>query len=175
MAKNPSGRLAKNDKLRVIIHTRDYIVKGEVYLYEESRLSDILNAEPDKLYLAMTGVTMTNSATGKQTRKNFVLMNKRNIEILYLDEQSKDATATYTNQAKNFLNNLNFEAAITESRRALSIDETNAEAHYILGIALGKKQLLDQALKEFQMAYKYAEKDSRVHMLAQDMINQIKI
>ncbi|MGM0609110.1 MAG: tetratricopeptide repeat protein [Candidatus Muiribacteriota bacterium] len=171
---NPS-RIAKKDKIRVVIHTRDHTISGEVYLYENSRLSDILNAEPDKLYLPMTDVTMENHISNKTIKKDFILIHKSSIELLYLDEETKDAAASHTMQAKKYLNNLNFDGAVTEARRALSIDETNSESHYILGIALGKKQMLDQALKEFELALKYADQDSRVYMLAQDMINQIKI
>ncbi|MFA5479820.1 MAG: hypothetical protein WC002_01935 [Candidatus Muiribacteriota bacterium] len=171
----PGGRIAKKDKLRVVIHSKDHVLTGEVYLYEDSRLSDILNAESDKLYLPMTDVTIIHTISNKKEKKDFILINKNSIELLYLDEKSKDAAVTYTNQAKIYLNNLNFDGAITEARRALSIDETNAESHYILGIALGKRQMLDLALKEFEMALKYADKDSRIYMLAQDMINQIKI
>ncbi|PLX16196.1 MAG: hypothetical protein C0601_11280 [Candidatus Muiribacterium halophilum] len=170
-----SGIKVKKDKMRVILHTRTHLIQGEVYLYEESRLSDILNAESDKLYLPMTNIKMKQNGSDKETKKDFILVNKTTIELLYLDEKSKDASMAYTKQAKQSLNALNFDAAITDSKRALSIDEMNAEAHYILGIALGKKQLLDKALKEFELALECADKNSRIHMLAQDMINQIKI
>lgn len=168
-------RLAKKDKLRVIVHTRDYIISGEVYLFEDSRLSDILNSEPDKMYLAMTDVVMAHNQTGNKTKRPFILVNKNNIEILYLDEVSKDAALTFTRLAKGALNKLNFDQAISEARKALSIDSTNAEAHYVLAMALGKKQNLSEALKEFELAAKYAGKNSKIGMLAGDMINQIRI
>jgi len=169
------ARLAKKDKLRIIIHTKDYVISGEVYLFEDSRLSDILNSETDKMYLAMTDVVMTNSNNGNEEKKQFILVNKNSIEILYLDDISKDAALTFTILAKNALNKLNFDQAINEARKALSIDSTNAESHYILAMALGKKQNLSEAFKEFELAAKYAGENSKIGMLASDMINQIKI
>jgi tetratricopeptide (TPR) repeat protein len=172
----PAGvKVVKKDKLRVIAHVKDYIVSGDVYLYEDSRLSDILNAEPDRMYLPMTDVIMKSKISDKKIKKDFMLINKNHIELLYLDDKSKDASATYTKQAKEYLNKLNFDYAITEAQRAIFIDETNAEAHYILGIALGKKGKLNEAVKHFELAVKYAPKDSKIALLAQDMINQIKI
>jgi len=167
---------AKKDKIRVAIYTNEFKIYGDIYLYENSRLSDILNAEINRDFIPLTGVKIHDIKTDKLLiEQPFIAINKRDIIMVYPDTESKEAIQTYLKQAQEYIRKNSFDSAIQEARKVITVDPDNAKAHYILGIAYGKKHLLNEALKEFEEAHRCAEPGSDIAHMAQEMINQIKI
>lgn len=167
---------AKKDKIRVAIYTKKFKMYGDIYLYENSRLSDILNAEINRDFIPLTNVKVYTEDEEKLiTSQPFLAVNKHDIVLVYPDVESKEAIKTYLDQAKKYLRKNSFDSAILEAKKVLTVDPENAEAYYILGIAYGKKHLLNEALKAFEDAHKFAEPGSDIYHMAGEMINQIKI
>lgn len=167
---------AKKDKIRVAVITSNYRLSGELYLYENSRLSDILNADLNKEFIAMTDVRIYHLNEDKMiAQRPFIAINRKEMIYVYPDTESMEALGVYIKQAQEYIRKNSFDAAISEIRRVLTVNPDHAKAHYILGIALGKKHQLNEALQEFEDALRLAEKGSDVAHMAQEMINQIKI
>ncbi|MDD5090529.1 MAG: hypothetical protein PHQ23_06390 [Candidatus Wallbacteria bacterium] len=166
----------KKDKIRVAVYTRDYKLHGEMYLYENSRLSDILNADANREFIAITDVKIHSISDDKLLSKQpFIAINRREMVLVHPDSESVEALGTYLKSAQELIRKNMFDAAISECRKVVTIDPENAKAHYILGIALGKKHMLNEALQEFEEALRLSEKGSDVAHMALEMINQIKI
>lgn len=74
---------SKNEQLRVTIYTAQHKITGEIHLYENSRLSDLLNTENlSKDFLPITDAEITDLRTSNTVKANFISVNKKNIEIV---------------------------------------------------------------------------------------------
>jgi len=167
---------AKKDKIRVALFTSRFKIQGDIYLYENSRLSDILNSEVNRDFLALTDVKIHSVDDEKLINEiPFIVVNRKEIIIIYPDSKSVEALNSYLKQAQEYIRKNMFDTAITEAKKVLTVSPDNARAHYILGIAYGKKHFLNEALKEFEDAARTADSGSDVEHMAQEMINQIKI
>jgi len=167
---------AKKDKIRIALYTKQFKIQGDIYLYENSRLSDILNSEMNRDFLALTDVKISSSKDESIINElPFIVVNRKEIVLIYPDTKSVEALNTYLNQAQEYIRKNMFDMAIKEAKKVLTVSPDNARAHYILGIAYGKKHLLNEALREFEDAARNAEPGSDVEHMANEMINQIKI
>jgi tetratricopeptide (TPR) repeat protein len=167
---------AKKDKIRIALYTKRFKIQGDIYLYENSRLSDILNSDVNRDFLALTDVKIHNADNEKLIEElPFIVVNRKEVIIIYPDTQSREALGAYLKQAQDYIRQNMFDTAISEAKKVLTVSPDNAKAHYILGIAYGKKHLLNEALREFEDAARNAEPGSDVEHMAQEMINQIKI
>lgn len=73
----------KSDQLRVTIYTHQHKIVGQIHLYENSRLSDILNTENlAKDFLPITQAEITELSSGKTSNVNFLSVNKNHIELV---------------------------------------------------------------------------------------------
>ncbi|GAB4276459.1 MAG: hypothetical protein Kow0029_18430 [Candidatus Rifleibacteriota bacterium] len=73
----------KKDQLRVTIFTPQHKITGEIHLYENSRLSDILNTENlSKDFLPVTKAEITTLNTQQTTKADFISVNKKHIELV---------------------------------------------------------------------------------------------
>jgi hypothetical protein len=71
------------DQLKVSIFTANHKIVGIIHLYENSRLSDILNTENlAKDFIPITDARITDFRTGKTTEVKFISINKNHIEIV---------------------------------------------------------------------------------------------
>jgi len=79
--------MTKNkDKLTVTIFTNRHKINGEIYLYENSRMSDLLNTENiSKDFLPITDAGVTDLQTKTSQKIKFLSVNKRMIEFVYED------------------------------------------------------------------------------------------
>lgn len=74
---------SKNDQLRVTIFTPQHKINGQIHLYENSRLSDILNTESlAKDFLPITDAEITDLKTGTTVKAGFISVNKHHIELV---------------------------------------------------------------------------------------------
>lgn len=74
---------SKNDQLRVTIFTPQHKITGRIHLYENSRLSDILNTESlAKEFLPITSAEITDLKTTAVTQAAFISVNKHHIELV---------------------------------------------------------------------------------------------
>jgi len=73
----------KNEQLRVTIFTPQHKITGQLHLYENSRLSDILNTESlAKDFLPITNAEVTNLKTSTTVKAAFISVNKHHIELV---------------------------------------------------------------------------------------------
>lgn len=74
---------ARNEQLRVTIYTPQHKITGQIHLYENSRLSDILNTESlAKDFLPITAAEVTDLKTGTTVKAGFISVNKHHIELV---------------------------------------------------------------------------------------------
>lgn len=74
---------AIKDQLRVTIFTPQHKITGEIHLYENSRLSDILNTENlSKDFLPITMAEITDLRSNNTVKANFISVNKQHIELV---------------------------------------------------------------------------------------------
>ena len=78
------------EQLHVVIFTPQHKIKGEIYLYENSRLSDILNTENiSKDFLPITKANVTDLKSGETFYSEFLSVSKKHIEMVLEEPQSK--------------------------------------------------------------------------------------
>ncbi|MBF0500398.1 MAG: tetratricopeptide repeat protein [Candidatus Riflebacteria bacterium] len=141
---------AHKEKLRVVIFTSNHRIKGEVHLYENSRLTDILNADTTtKDFLPVTDAELSDFRNGATQRVGFLSINRKHIEIVMEDDEAIAIT-----KCKDAIAKRRYPEALGFARRAVAASPTDAEAHYMLGFCFAKtgdvkaaKASLDECLK----------------------------
>ncbi|MFZ2961511.1 MAG: tetratricopeptide repeat protein [Candidatus Ozemobacteraceae bacterium] len=141
---------AHKEKLRVVIYTANLRIRGEVHLYENSRLTDILNAETaTKDFLPVTDAQMTDFRNGATQHVGFLSINRKHIEIVMEDDE-----AIALAKCKDAIAKRRFPEALGFAQRAVRASANDAEAHYLLGLCFAKtgdiksaKATLEECLK----------------------------
>lgn len=125
---------AHKEKLRVIIYTSNQRIKGEVHLYENSRLTDILNADTaTKDFLPVTNAELTDLRGGKTIEVSFLSINRKLIEVVMEDDE-----AVALGKCKDMLAKRKFPEALQFALRAVKVAPDHAEAVYLLGFSQAK-------------------------------------
>ncbi|MBF0544925.1 MAG: tetratricopeptide repeat protein [Candidatus Riflebacteria bacterium] len=138
------------EKLKVIICTANFKIKGEVHLYENSRLTDILNADTTtKDFLPITDAVIIDRQKGTQQEVAFLSINRHFIELVLEDDE-----AIAVMKAKEALSKRKYPEALQFAQRAARAVPDDAEAQYLLGFCLAKngdfkgaKTAIEQCLK----------------------------
>lgn len=82
--------LDTKDQLNVVIMTTRHKIEGQLYLVQNSRLSDILNTENvSRDFLPVNNAVMTDLITNTAIKLNFVSVNKNAIELVYERHQNE--------------------------------------------------------------------------------------
>lgn len=167
----------KTDKIRIIVHTNEFKIIGNIHIQESIRLSDILNSDPEKNFISITDVTVFNGKTDKILyKKEFLALNKNMITLVTVDSKSGRKTIQNSlKDGKSYIDSKDYENAVIESKKVIAIAPDNAEAYYLLGLAYGKMNMINEALKEFENVLKFSTKNTKVYIKAQKIISQIKI
>jgi len=125
---------AHKEKLRVIIYTTHHMIRGEVHLYENSRLSDILNADTaTKDFLPITNAQLTDLRTGTVFESGFLSINRRQIEMVLEDDE-----AIAVSKARDMISRRRYAEALQFAQRAVKAVPRDPEAQYLLGLSLAK-------------------------------------
>lgn len=141
---------AHKERLGVVIFTTRHRIRGEVHLYENSRLTDILNGDTGaKEFLPLTNANIQDIRSGTSQDVSFLSINRRHIELVMEDDE-----AIALSRAKELMGKRRFQDALGFAERAVKAVPNNAEAHYLLGFCLAKgnrsaeaKTAFDQCLK----------------------------
>lgn len=141
---------AHKEKLRVIIYTPQHRIKGEVHLYENSRLTDILNADnATKDFLPLTSAQITDLRDQTSSEVNFLSINRKFIELVMEDDE-----AIALSKSKELIGKRKFPEALQFADRAVKASPGNAEAFYFLGFCLAKTNDLKGARVAFEKCLK---------------------
>ncbi len=141
---------AHKEKLRVIIYTPQHRIKGEVHLYENSRLTDILNADTaTKDFLPVTNVFLTDLRDQSTSEVGFLSINRKFIELVLEDDE-----AIALEKVKEMIGKRKFPEAMQFATRAVKASPNNAEAHYYYGFCLAKTNDLKGARAAFEKCLK---------------------
>ena len=156
---------AQKEKLRVVILTANHRIRGEVHLYENSRLTDILNADnAAKDFLPVTEASYTDLRDGKTIEVSFLSVNRKHIEMVMEDDE-----AVALGKARDLINKRNYKEALTFTTRAIKASPNNAEAHYWHGFCLSKNNETKLARTYFEQCAKLA-RDPELAQKAKDML-----
>jgi len=125
---------AHKEKLGVIVFTAHHKVRGEVHLYENSRLTDILNGDTGtKDFLPVTNATITDLRSGNSQEVGFLSINRRHVELVMEDDETIALT-----RARDLMSKRRYQDALQFADRAVKVAPNDAEAHFILGFCLAK-------------------------------------
>ncbi|RCK80412.1 MAG: hypothetical protein OZSIB_3158 [Candidatus Ozemobacter sibiricus] len=150
---------AHKEKLRVIIYTPHHRIKGEVHLYENSRLTDILNADTaTKDFLPVTNVSVTDLRDQSTSEVGFLSINRKFIELVLEDDE-----AIALDKAKEMIAKRKFTEALQFATRAVKASPSNAEAHYYYGFCLAKTNDLKGARAAFEKCLKLRPEPAIAH------------
>lgn len=165
------------EPLGVIVITEKYRIIGDVHLTENTRLSDMLNVDTSKKdFIPMTNVKVYSTSDDKLLfTKDFLLINRRYIITIYVEESSYKQIKELVSLASSLIAQKQFDDAIIEAKRAIKLNNSDPEAHFVLGIAYAKKNLLTEAYEEFKLASAFAPKNSEIEQRALEMMSKINI
>jgi tetratricopeptide (TPR) repeat protein len=169
---------AAKETLGVVIMTSIFKIVGDVHIYENARLSDMLNVDTNKKDF----IPVTNAQVFKihdpevlLYKKGFLSVNRNFIVMIHIDDSSLKALTDIIRLGHKFLMERKYDDALHEAKRAVAINSNDAEAHFLLGMALAKKNMLTEAWEEFKLASAYAPKNSEVEHQALEMLSRIKV
>ncbi len=141
---------AHKEKLQVVIFTACHRIKGEVHLYENSRLTDILNADAaNKDFLPVTNAEVQDLRTGSVQSVGFLSINRMVVEMVMEDDEIVALA-----KAKDFIAKRRFAEAIPFVQRAIKTAPEHAEGHYFLGFCLAKNGDNKGAKQQFERCLK---------------------
>lgn len=159
---------AQKEKLRVVIFASHHEIRGDVHLYENSRLTDILNADAvTKDFLPVTNATILDKRTEKSLHVGFLSINRRHIQIVMEDDE-----AIAISRTKELLAKRKYTEAMELAQRAVKALPDNPEAHYLLGFCLAKNGEVEKARKSFEKSLKLKPDDEILHQ-AQNMLGTL--
>lgn len=165
------------EPLGVVIVTEKYRIVGDVHLTENTRLSDMLNIDTSKKdFIPITNARIYSSSDEKLLfSKDFLLINRQFIMTVYVEESSYKQIKEVISVASALISQRQFDDAIIEAKRALNLNNSDPEAHFVLGIAYAKKSMLSEAYEEFKLASAFAPKNSEIEHRAIEMMAKINI
>jgi len=124
------------EKLRVIILTANHQIKGEVHLYENSRLTDILNADTaTKDFLPVTDAEITDLRHNSRREVSFLSINRNHVEVVMEDDE-----AIAISKAREALARSRYVDALGFAQRAVKVNPSDPEALYLLGFCQAKNK-----------------------------------
>jgi hypothetical protein len=137
---------AQKEKLRVIIMTSHHKIKGEVHLYENSRLTDILNADTaTKDFLPVTEAQVTELASGHLTEVSFLSVNRQLVEMVMEDDELVALT-----KARELITKRRFADALPFAQRAVKASRSSPEGYFVLGFCQAKTGDTRSAKESFE-------------------------
>lgn|GEM_PF-843156 len=165
------------EPLGVVIVTEKYKIVGDVHLTENTRLSDMLNFDTSKKdFIPVTNARIHSSLDDKLLfNKDFLMVNRQYIITVFVEESSLKQIKEVISVASSLISQRQFDDAIIEAKRAININNSDPEAHFILGIAYAKKSMLSEAYEEFKLASAFAPKNSEIEHRAMEMMSRINI
>ena len=169
---------AQKETLGVVIFTQQHKIVGDVHIYENSRLSDMLNVDTNKKdFIPVTNAHVYSIHDQDKIlfKKSFITVNRNFIAFLYIDDSSLKALRDIIKLGHKFIMEKKYEDALLEGKRAVAINANDAEGHFLLGLAYAKTNAFAEAWEEFKLASAYAPKNSDVEQRALEMLSRIKI
>ena len=163
-------------KERVIVITSEYRIEGEAHLFQNSRLSELLNSDSTKKeFIPLTDVTVYDKKTGSILfQTDFLNLNKSSIIIIFMDNRPENIANQKMREARKLINLTDYEGAIRLLNEIIELSPKNVEALYLRGLAYCKAGKYTKGLNDFYKIKEIASPDSHHYMLAVDMINLIK-
>ncbi|HOY68964.1 MAG TPA: tetratricopeptide repeat protein [Candidatus Ozemobacteraceae bacterium] len=159
---------AHKEKLKVILYTTHHKIRGEVHLYENSRLSDILNADTaTKDFLPITNAELTDLRTGTTIESGFLSINRRQVEMVLEDDE-----AIALMKCRDMIARRRYPEALQFAQRAVKAIPKDAEAQYLLGLCLAKTGDPRAARAAFETCLKL-DPNPEVAQNVRDMLNTL--
>ena len=160
---------AHKEKLRVIIYTSNQRIKGEVHLYENSRLTDILNADTaTKDFLPVTNAEITDLRNGKAFEVSFLSINRKHIEVVMEDDE-----AIAISKCRDAIGKRKYPEALQFAQRAVKVAPDHAEAVYLLGLTQAKNGDTRTARATIERCLKHLRPDHELQHMCQEILNTL--
>ncbi len=164
------------NKLRVVVLTDEYRIEAEAHLFQNARLSDLLNSDSTKKeFIPLTDVTVYNKKSSSILYQlDFLNLNKSCIVMIFVDKDSSNMVRFKLKEIRAKISKFDYEGARSALDEVLEIDPTCAEAMYLCGVVNCKTAKYKDALVFFKKVVELAPENSQLALSAFEMINQIK-
>jgi tetratricopeptide (TPR) repeat protein len=164
-------------KERVVVFTDEYKIEGEAHLFQNSRLSELLNSDSTKKeFIPLTDVTVYEKKTGNILfQTDFLNLNKKSIVIIYIDNRPEIRITKKLSEARKLINYASYPEARKILNEIIEMDDKNAEAIYLRGLVYRKEGKYSKGLDDFYLVKKITPPESHHNILATDMINYVKV
>lgn len=165
------------EALGVVIICEMFKIVGDVHLTENTRLSDMLNMDTSKKdFVPVTNARVYSINEDKLLyTKEFMLVNRQYVLTVFVEESSLKQIKEIIKVGHSLISMKQYDDAIVEARRAISINSSDPDAHFMLGIAYAKKSMLSEAYEEFKLSSAFAPKNSEIEHRAIEMMSRIKL
>jgi tetratricopeptide (TPR) repeat protein len=166
----------EKEQISAVLVTEKFKIEGRVHLYQNSRLSDLLNMDMNKKdFLPVTDAKFYDINSGDFIESRpFLAINRHYIIMVYGAEDEKNEFNGMLKTANSYFLARRYDEAIIEIKRALKLSPDDTEALFLMGLALSKKGKLSDGKECFERVVEVAPKSSTWAAKAKDMLFQIK-
>lgn len=165
----------EKDQIEATIVTERHRIEGRLHLYQNSRLSDLLNMDMNKRdFLPVTDAVIYDQVTGELIQElPFLALNRSFIMMVYATPGDRTEIVPILKRANaNFLGK-KYDDAIMEAKKVLKLDPREPEALYLLGLAFSKKGMVEEGRQNFERLMTDFPKNSTWVRKAADMLQQL--
>lgn len=164
------------NKLRVVVLTDEYRIEAEAHLFQNARLSDLLNNDSTKRdFIPLTDVTVYHKKSNTVLyQQDFMNLNKNYIVMIFADRDSTNMVRFRLKEIRARISQMDYDGAKTGLENVLEIEPSCAEAIYLTGVVFCKQGKYKEGLEFFKKVIELAPENSQLALSAYEMINQIK-
>lgn len=166
----------EKEQISAVLVTERFRIEGRVHLYQNSRLSDLLNMDMNKKdFLPVTDAKFYDAITGDFIEsKPFLAVNRQYVIMVYGSEDEKNELNAMLKNANSYFLARRYDEAIIEIKRVLKLNPDDMEALFLMGLIFSKKGRLEDGRECFEKVLNGAPKSSNWYTKAMDMLSQLK-
>lgn len=166
----------EKEQISAVLVTERFRVEGKVHLYQNSRLSDLLNMDMNKKdFLPVTDAKFYDAITGDFIESRpFLAINRQYVIMVYGAEDEKNELNSMLKNANSYFLSRRYDEAIIEIKRALKLNPEDMEALFLMGLTLSKKGRPEEGKECFEKVMSIAPQSSNWYSKAVDMLSQLK-
>jgi tetratricopeptide (TPR) repeat protein len=166
----------EKDQIEATVVTDRHKIEGRLHLYQNSRLSDLLNMDMNKRdFIPVTDAVIYDLGSGELVQElPFLALNRRFIVMVYATPGDRTEIVPILKRANAHFLGKKYDDSIIEARKALKLDPKEPEAMYLLGLAYSKKGMIDEGRATFEKIVSEFSQNSTWVRKAHDMLEQLK-
>lgn len=167
----------EKEQIEATLVTDRHRIDGMVHLYQNSRLSDLLNMDMNKReFLPVTDAKIYDLATNELIQElPFLALNRNYIVMVYASASDSDELGAVLRKANSLFMSKKYDEAVMELRKAVKISPREPEAHFLMGLCFSKKGMLKDGKECFEEVLKIVPNTSIWATKSLSMLEQLKM